>query len=272
MLSFNQETKDKLIANLEAHAKADAFCQGVYFEDDKGCAVGCSLVDFGESPDDHSAYERLFGIPMAIAKIEDGIFEGLSVEDSKMWPLDFARAVPVNTDLSMVVPKFLVWLLGDVKKYASDDGKKAIQRVIDLYKMKIAGEAVSIDDWLVSRRAAADAAYAAADAAYDAAYAADAAADAYTDAYTDGQKARKGQADKLIEILKAEGESKKMTNWKPIETAPKDRPFLAREDDEIYKCRIEFYNEETGYASYESFCKQVFCYTPEPEEWCEIPD
>ena len=98
MLSFHgkPEIKEQLIANLQSHAEADAFRQGLYFDDGKGCAVGCSLFDFGEETDDHSAYERLFGIPRVLARIEDGIFEGLSVEDSKWWPLAFSNAVPVG--------------------------------------------------------------------------------------------------------------------------------------------------------------------------------
>ena len=56
MISFNQERKDELIANLESHAKEGAFRQGVYFENGKGCAVGCSLYDFGEDVEDHSGF------------------------------------------------------------------------------------------------------------------------------------------------------------------------------------------------------------------------
>ena len=179
----DQTIKGQLIANLKAHQLADEFIQGTYWKDGKGCAVGCSIVDFGGATDDHREYEHLFGISQAIARLEDGIFEGLSVDDSKWWPLAFAEAVPVGKDLSMVVPKFLVWLLGDVIQYAGEDSKKAIQAVIDLHERKITGDEINVEDWRSARKAAA--AYAAAayaNAANAAAYAADAADAAYANA------------------------------------------------------------------------------------------
>ena len=62
-----------------------------------------------------------------------------------------------------------------------------------------------------------------------------------------------------------------MSNWKPIETAPRNRCFLAREGCNIYKCKI-FLNDEDGVAWYESYTGQEEIHKPEPEEWCEIPE
>ena len=186
MISFHGdiELKKQLLVNLGVHKELDHFMQGDYWldYDQKGCAIGCTLVDFGEKPNDHSAYEPLFGIPRVLAKLEDGIFEGLSVEDSKWWPLAFAESVPVGKDLSLVWPKFAVWLLSDVKKHATSDGVKAIDRVIGLYERRISGNEPSIEEWKEARTAA-----------YAAAY-----ADADADAC---QGARKIQALKLIEIF-----------------------------------------------------------------------
>lgn len=245
MVSFHNdaELKNQLVANLKKHEELDQIVQGTYWSDGKGCAVGCSIVDFGGETDNHKEYERLFGIPRALARIEDGIFEGLSVEDAKCWPGAFAAAVPVGVDLSGVVDKLMVYLLEGVIQYAKDDGIKAVKAVIDLYKRKISGEKIELSEWREARAAAyaaadaraayadaaraaraaayaadaaaADAAYAAA--AYAAAYAADADA-AYADAYAYAtyaadaadaaaayarQTTRKQQADKLIELLKA---------------------------------------------------------------------
>ena len=190
MLSFHNDPqiKNQLIANLEEHKRLDHFMKGDYWneEDQEGCAVGCTLVNFGENPNNHSAYEKLFGIPRVIARLVDGVFEGLSVDDSKWWPLAFSEAVPVGKDLSMVTSKFLVWLLEDVKRCALEDGKKAIDAVIELYKRKIDGENVNIEEWKVARS---DAAAAAADDAV---------------AAVARQKSRKNQALKLIEILENE--------------------------------------------------------------------
>ncbi|MDB4726119.1 hypothetical protein OAF54_01690 [bacterium] len=184
MRTFQQGiSKEQLVNNLKAHQKADEFIQGRYWRYGKGCAVGCSIIDFEGCPEEHSEFERLFGIPQPLARLEDGIFEGLSIEDSKWWPVAFAEAVPIDADLSMVLPKFMVWLLEGVKHYAKPDGVKAIDRVIELYKLKITGENPERELWIEARKAAADAASdaaaaAASDAASDAAsadYAADAA-------------------------------------------------------------------------------------------------
>ena len=63
-----------------------------------------------------------------------------------------------------------------------------------------------------------------------------------------------------------------MTNWKPIETIPKDRWVLARKNNCIYKCKYYWYDEDTNTTHYESLCGQPLVYTCEPEEWCEIPE
>lgn len=129
-------SKDQLIASIEAHHAADRIVQGRYWEDGRGCAVGCSLVDFKANPSDHAAYERLFGIPRVLARLEDGIFERLPKEAALEWPLRFTRAVREGSDLSLVWPKFAVWLLVDkdhgVVQFANETGKIAIEAVAHL--------------------------------------------------------------------------------------------------------------------------------------------
>ncbi len=190
-----QELKDQLLSNLHAHQAADEFIQGTYWSDGKGCAVGCSIVDFGGRTDDHAEYERLFGIPRVLAQMEDGIFEGLSVDDSKWWPVAFIKAIPVGVEMDLVFYRFMEWLLIDpvdgVIKYAGDDGKKAITAVGEAMGLVADGADRGLIDWK-ALRAAADAAYAAYAAAH-AAHAADAAR----------QEAHKKQALKLIEIMSA---------------------------------------------------------------------
>jgi len=141
------------------------------------------------------------GISRILARIEDGIFEGLPNERAKEFPLQFLNAINVGADLSMVFPKFMHWLLVDsahgIIKFAKN--KEAIQTVADLYQRKIDGENINLNEWLsVRETSAAYVAYA---------DAADAAAAAYADAayadatYAARQKARIIQADKLLELL-----------------------------------------------------------------------
>jgi hypothetical protein len=135
--------------------------------------------------------------------LEDRLFEGLSVEDSKNWPLRFVQAVPVGKDLSGVLTQFRIKLLEECLTYDRikfPEVDKAVHQVIQALKNNSGLREARDNAWAVRRKiyaaaaaaaayaaadaayAAADAAYAAADAAYDAAYAAYAAADADADA------------------------------------------------------------------------------------------
>ena len=198
MLTFDQSGKGDLIAKLEAHAKADAFVQGTYFDHGKGCAVGCTLVDYGVDPSDHAQYEKLFGVPEVLARIEDCIFEGLRIEDAKEWALRFANAIPPKTDLIGVYPKFQQFILVDpehgvIRFSETDEQRQVIQDCAALFNdyPNIDREQAKAAKDAAAYAAAAAAAYAAADVAdCDAADAAYAATDGAACAAADGADAR----------------------------------------------------------------------------------
>jgi hypothetical protein len=180
--------KAKFVKRVKFHRKADEIKHGIYWENGKGCAVGCTVHN-DDYP--HLAYETELGIPIIIARLEDHIFENLTNAKALDFPLQFLQAIPVGADLSLVWPRLAVWMLEDEKhgvlQYARDDAKatQAIRRVTALYQDLIDGKDVTANQF----ENAADAAYAAyavanaADAA-DAAYAAYAVADAaYAVAY-----------------------------------------------------------------------------------------
>jgi hypothetical protein len=195
MKSFHNkpELKEMMLEEVLKHQKADEIIQGTYESKGKYCAVGCSIESLNMrlgkhySHGDHSVYETELGIPKIIARLEDGIFEGLEREKAKMFPLRFIQAVPVGVDLSLVWPKFAIWLLGDEKdgviKYVeTDEQKKIIIDIVELYKRVIAGESIESlkkEFAIAATDAAATAAYATATAA---AYATDAATAAYATA------------------------------------------------------------------------------------------
>ncbi len=212
MIAFHGDPKLKkmMVEEIKWHQKQDKIVQGSYALNGKFCAVGCSIESLNRklgktyNHSDHSVYEEALGIPRIIAKLEDRLFERLEKEDALKFPLQFIKAVPVGADLSMVWPKFALWLLVDKKvgviKFAKkDQTKKSIQNVADLYQRKINGEKIDVNQWLEVKNAAyaaADAAYAAADAADDAAAAAAAdAADAYAAADADAADADAADAD-----------------------------------------------------------------------------
>ncbi len=182
----------------------DEIAQGSYKGEKNGklqlCAVGCALhslnVIRGKSLEcgSHQSFETELGIPRIIARLEDGIFEGLKFDEAKTFPYEFIEAVPVGVDLSLVWLKFLHWLLVDeehgvIKFIKNEDWKKAVLEVATLYQRKINGEDVKPNEWLEARenawkvRRAADAAYAAADAAAR-------------------QKARSIQKEKLLQLIR----------------------------------------------------------------------
>lgn len=100
-------TKEEFVKELEAHQKADDFIRGEYWNNEtaKGCAVGCSLESISRikklkfALDDHQLYETHLGIPEWLARLEDKIFENMSIERSKIWPVDFAKAIPIGVNL-----------------------------------------------------------------------------------------------------------------------------------------------------------------------------
>lgn len=112
MIAYHNDSKIKsnILRVLRAHYDHDDFVKGIYWQNGKGCAVGCTIQS-GR----HIEYESRFGIPVALARLEDSIFEGLPNEQAKEWPLRFMNAIPVGADLSKVQWKFLHWLLTDEK-------------------------------------------------------------------------------------------------------------------------------------------------------------
>ena len=172
--------KRKYLSRVRKHRKADELIHGTYWEKGKGCAVGCTVHS-----GNHGDYETQLGIPRILARLEDGIFESLSNGKAQEWPERFLSAIKPGADLSLVWPKFAVWMLVDAKcgvlQFARNEiTKKAIQDVADAYQGVANGNTDNVD-WGKLRAAAyaadaADAAAYAADAANAAANAADAAA------------------------------------------------------------------------------------------------
>src|SRR5271165_4723836 len=232
-----QEVKELYLSRVRAHRAADQLRQGFgYWDKDdegefRGCAVGCTLHS-----NDHSAYETELGIPRTLARLEDGIFEGLPMDRAQSWPEEFLSVIQVGADLSLVWPHFAIWLMSDemwgVRQYSksyqlgwSENG------VVDLYNRKIIGDTPHRGEW----KAAASSVYEVSASAYavdsseatesadyaDSAYAyaayAGYAPDAETYVYKAAEaaifaaashpaarnQARIAQADKLLELMAA---------------------------------------------------------------------
>lgn len=120
--------KKKYLDRLRAHAKADEIIKGVYWENGKGCAVGCTIHS-----GNHSDYEKKLGIPAWLALVEDKIFEGLPQEKAKTWPLVFLSAISVGANLEQVKAPFLIFILQSVlDKFNHEKFPKVKKRVLDV--------------------------------------------------------------------------------------------------------------------------------------------
>ena len=151
------DIKSKYLERVRRHRAADELIQGTGWSDGKGCAVGCTLEAY-----DHSRYPIELGIPIALAHLEDRIFEGLPLELSMSWPERFLLAIRPGADLARVSDRFLFWLFDiELARYQS----ASCAAVTELYRRRLANNEPSYDEWAACQRRA----YAAAD---DAAYAA----------------------------------------------------------------------------------------------------
>jgi hypothetical protein len=195
MLAYhgNEAEKVSILAQLRAHHDADEIIKGHYWEGGKGCAVGCTIHS-----GNHAEYETRFGIPQALARLEDTIFENLPNGTAKEWPLRFMGAIKPGADLSRVSWQFLHWLLTDE---AVNPGinhplvRDAIKQCADVLIPLTKGQKTDESAESAARSAERSAASAAWSAARSAESAASAAASAaWSAAYLK-------MADKLIELL-----------------------------------------------------------------------
>jgi len=145
--------KEKYVSRMKAHIAADELIQGTGFENGKGCAVGCTLDSY-----EHGRYPIELGVPEVLAYLQDAIFEGLPVGEDKAFPLAFLEAIKEGADLSLVWPKYAVWLLSDpihgTFQYCSESGKAAAMQVVALYNHVIEGGSVGEYEWAWAAEAA----------------------------------------------------------------------------------------------------------------------
>ena len=145
MEAFHNDSliKEKYITRVQEHYQADEIIQGKYWENGKGCAVGCTIHSYI-----HNKYESELGIPENIAHLQDLIFESLPNKLAKQFPLEFLSSIKVGADLKNVKNLFTIWVLTDSKygviKYA--DNKKIVQDIADAFSRDMVTP-VSVEEW-----------------------------------------------------------------------------------------------------------------------------
>ena len=232
LLSFHSDPtlKAEYVARVKAHAEADEIVKGQYWQNGKGCAVGCTIHS-----GTHAAYETILGLPEWLARLEDTLFENLPNRKAKLFPGRFLEAIPVGVNLERIKWKFCAFILAENIERAlllkiSDELKEqvvsAIRGILVLHEKAVidgiwdesaarsarsaawsaesaawsAGSAARSAAW--SARSARSAAWSAESAAWSAAWSAGSAESAESAAWSAGSAAYTRYAEKLIELLK----------------------------------------------------------------------
>jgi hypothetical protein len=162
----SQAVKDKYVARVQRHAELDEIIQGTYWQNGKGCAIGCALHS-GE----HSRYEIELGLPTWLAYLEEGLFERMPETNAKTFPLRFLQAIPVGAELTQVRDKFQLWLLIDPEfgsinhTRVGSEQYNAVKQVAKLLEQAVNGHEPTECDWSAAESAAESAARSAAESA-----------------------------------------------------------------------------------------------------------
>jgi hypothetical protein len=151
LLAFHGDPKikAKYLRRVRAHRKADQIIYGTYWENGKGCAVGCTIHG-----SDHAQYEKELGIPEELARLEDWIFENMGNGHSLEWPEKFLHAINPGADLSKVADQFIAWILTDPKEglvaFTKDvpEAEEATKAMAELHKRCLDGKPPSEEEWM----------------------------------------------------------------------------------------------------------------------------
>lgn len=170
LIAFHNDPQLKadLLEEVKRHRLADQIIKGTYGTggngDWKGCAVGCSLHSlnkirgFDYDTGDHASVEEGAGVPRQIAYLQDYIFENLQDGLHLTWPERFWTAIQPGTDLELVTPRFVHWLLTDSLPLVKEewrDVREVFTQTIALYERWIGGDKPSDDEFSkVAARAA----------------------------------------------------------------------------------------------------------------------
>ena len=122
MLAYHNdpELKAVVVAQIQGHYDHDEIVHGQYWENGKGCLVGCGLHG-----SNHSKFETWIGIPEMLPRLADAIFEGLPSARSKEFVREFYGAPRVGADLSRLGWKWLEWLMLVELDYVRDENVRA---------------------------------------------------------------------------------------------------------------------------------------------------
>jgi len=112
MLTFfnDPQLKAALLARLEGHRLADEIVQHDYWQNSKGCLIGCAIHG-----NNALKFEHEFGLSVYVARLGEYFFETFPLDKAKTLPVEIIEAIPVGVDSSLVWPHFWHWLVTDTQ-------------------------------------------------------------------------------------------------------------------------------------------------------------
>ena len=147
-----QSTRAWLVEEMRAHKAADRLAQGAYWDDDKGCPVGCAMqsLDPNVTPNDHARYAELVGAPEMLFRLEDCIFEGLPNALAMEWPVRFTIALRDSgadeEALRRACMRFLHTTVSrSLERYADAETRAACQPALDVVAASAKGQPISAE-------------------------------------------------------------------------------------------------------------------------------
>ena len=151
---FGKKTiKQKYLTRMITHRKADQLIHGTYWENNKGCAIGCITHSSC-----HSKFETELGLPIWLAHLVDWLFENMPNGKAMTFPERVLEAIPVGAPLELTYSKFCIFLLKEICKNTDHLlVKNAIDRIIELHTKILTFKKTNIvttDEWSAAWSAA----------------------------------------------------------------------------------------------------------------------
>src|SRR5215217_624108 len=150
-LHNDAELAERGRGQVTAHTAHDEIVQGTYWENGKGCFIGCIGHDSSAE-----TVQTLTGFPLMLTKIAENIFEGLPNDVAKGFPQRVMMAPAVGADLSLVAWKFLDWCVRDaLDKFGTSETRAGCAAALAVLDDKAHGRTVGQDAADAAARAAA---------------------------------------------------------------------------------------------------------------------
>ncbi|MEV4319761.1 hypothetical protein [Actinocrispum sp. NPDC049592] len=123
---------------------------------ERNVAIGELLADGGTAVRWLDQTERLWGIPQGVGALLDRCFERVPAGEAAEFAVAAVEAIPVGADLDQVATRWMLDLLADNEQGVLRhlENGAAADRVVELYRRKLAGESVPVSEWQAAAQGA----------------------------------------------------------------------------------------------------------------------